>query len=86
VRGALEISAAIWLRHILPRAWLLAVSGAASILLGFLLVGRPTIALGTLVYLAGAAALAFGTLAIALAFHLRRLSPQHGTSPPRLPA
>jgi uncharacterized membrane protein HdeD (DUF308 family) len=86
VRGALEISAAIRLRHILPRAWLLAVSGAASILLGFLLVGRPAIALVTLVYLAGAAALAFGTLAIAMALHLRRLSPQHGASPPRLPA
>ena len=40
VRGALEIAAAIWLRHILPRGWLLAVSGAASVALsGVLLLG-----------------------------------------------
>ena len=41
VRGALEIAAAIKLRHILPRAWLLAVSGAASVLFGVLLLVRP---------------------------------------------
>ena len=41
LRGALEIAAAIWLRHILPRAWLLAVSGAASIAFGALLLLRP---------------------------------------------
>ena len=85
VRGALEIAAAIRLRHILPRAWLLAVSGAASILFGVLLLVIPVIGLVTLVYFIGAAALVFGILAIALALHLRRFSAEHGT-PSRLPA
>ena len=45
VRGALEIAAAIRLRHVLPRGWLLAVSGAASILFGVLLIVLPVIGL-----------------------------------------
>ena len=54
VRGALEIAAAIRLRHILPRAWLLAASGAASLLFGVLLLLQPVVGLVTLVYLVGA--------------------------------
>jgi uncharacterized membrane protein HdeD (DUF308 family) len=86
IRGILEIAAAVRLRHVLPRAWLLGASGAASIGLGLLLILRPAIALVTLVYLAGAAALLFGTLSIALALHLRRSLPEHTANPPRLPA
>ena len=85
VRGALEITAAIRLRHVLPRGWLLAASGAASILFGLLLLVLPVIGLVALVYFIGAAALVFGILAIALALHLRRFSAEHGT-PSRLPA
>ena len=85
VRGALEIAAAIRLRHVLPRGWLLAASGAASILFGVLLSVLPAIALVAFVYFIGAAALVFGILAIALALHLRRFSAEHGT-PSRLPA
>ena len=80
VRGALEIAAAIRLRHILPRAWLLAASGAASVLFGVLLLLRPVVGLVTLVYLVGAAALVFGIMAIALALHLRRLAADQGTT------
>ena len=86
VRGALEIAAAIRLRHILPRAWLLAVSGVASIIFGVLLVVQPAVGLVTLVYLVGAAALVFGILAITLALHLRRFLSDHGSTPSRLPA
>jgi uncharacterized membrane protein HdeD (DUF308 family) len=85
VRGALEITAAIRLRHILPRGWLLAVSGAASILFGVLLIVLPVMGLIAIVYFIGAAALVFGILAIALALHLRKFSAEHGT-PSRLPA
>jgi uncharacterized membrane protein HdeD (DUF308 family) len=85
MRGALEIAAAVRLRHILPRPWLLAVSGATSIAFGVLLLVRPAIALVTLVYLVGAAALVFGILAISLALHLRTFSTDHGTTS-RLPA
>jgi uncharacterized membrane protein HdeD (DUF308 family) len=74
VRGVLEIAAAIRLRHVLPRAWILGASGALSIAFGILLVAWPAIAITTLVYTAALASLAFGILAIALAVHLRRLS------------
>jgi uncharacterized membrane protein HdeD (DUF308 family) len=80
-RGALEIAAAIRLRHLLPRAWLLALSGLASIAFGALLAARPAPALVTLVYLAGGATLVFGTLSIALALHLRLHLPEHGPFP-----
>jgi uncharacterized membrane protein HdeD (DUF308 family) len=85
VRGVLEIAAAIRLRQLLPRAWLLAVSGLASVLFGALLVLYPVTALVTLVYLAGTATLLSGTLSIALALHLRHHLPEHGATP-RLPA
>lgn len=74
MRGALEIAAAARLGHMLPRAWLLAVSGAASILFGVLLMARPALGLVALVYLAASATLVSGILASALALHLRRLS------------
>jgi uncharacterized membrane protein HdeD (DUF308 family) len=86
LRGVLEIGAALTLRHILPRAWLLAASGAASVFFGALLALRPAVALVTLVYLVGTAALVFGILAIALALHLRRFAIEHGSNPSRLPA
>jgi len=74
LRGVLEITAAYHLRHVLPRAWMLGVSGAVSIAFGVLLAVRPAIAVTTVVYAVAVAALAFGILAIALAMHLRRLS------------
>ena len=86
LRGVLEIAAAIRLRYVLPRAWILAVSGAASLAFGLLLVVEPAVGLVTLVYLVGAAALVFGILAIALALHLRGFSSAHGNTPSSLPA
>jgi uncharacterized membrane protein HdeD (DUF308 family) len=80
LRGALEIAAAVRLRHILPRAWLLAGSGAASMAFGVLLLMRPAVGLVTLVYLVGAAALVFGIFSIALALHLRTVSHDHRTT------
>ena len=53
---------------------------------GALLVVRPAIGLVTLVYLVGGAALAFGTVAIAMALHLRRLAADEGTTPSKLMA
>jgi uncharacterized membrane protein HdeD (DUF308 family) len=87
VRGSLEIAAAIWLRYILPRAWMLALSGGVSVLFGVLLIERPAIGLVTLVYLAGAASLVSGILAIALAMQLRRgFSEPHGGGRRHVPA
>ncbi len=81
LRGALEMAAAVRLRHILPRAWLLAVSGAASVVFGVLLGVRPAVGLVTLVYLAASATLVFGILASALALHIRQLSLKQGRMP-----
>jgi uncharacterized membrane protein HdeD (DUF308 family) len=87
VRGAFEIAAAIWLRHVLLRAWMLALSGAISVVFGVLLIARPAIGLVTLVYLAGASSLVFGILAIVLALQLHReFSEPDGGAPSRLPA
>ena len=71
VTGALEIVAAIRLRQYVAHEWLLALSGVASLLFGFLaillpLAGAVAIALGIGIY-----ALVFGVLLIGLGFRLR---------------
>jgi uncharacterized membrane protein HdeD (DUF308 family) len=73
VTGGLEIAAAIRLRKIISREWLLILSGMASVALGVLLVLFPGPgALGLVIWI-GAYALIFGALLIALSFRLRSL-------------
>jgi uncharacterized membrane protein HdeD (DUF308 family) len=72
VTGVAEIAAAIALRRVLDREWLLVVSGVLSIVLGVLLFAYPGAGALTLVVLIGAYALAFGVLLLALAFKLER--------------
>jgi uncharacterized membrane protein HdeD (DUF308 family) len=74
VTGVFEIVAAIQLRKEIRGEWILALSGALSILLGVLLVARPTVGLLWIVWMTGAYAIVFGSLLIALGFRLRRLS------------
>jgi uncharacterized membrane protein HdeD (DUF308 family) len=81
LRGVLEIAAAGSLRHVMPRAWLLAVSGAVSVVFGALLLAQPAITLITLVFLVAGAALASGIMVTVLALHLRRLTLERGTPP-----
>ncbi len=71
VTGALEIVAAVRLRHYVAHEWLLALGGVASLIFGFLaillpLAGAVAIALGIGIY-----ALVFGVLLIGLGFRLR---------------
>jgi uncharacterized membrane protein HdeD (DUF308 family) len=71
VTGALEIVAAMRLRQYIAHEWLLALSGVASLLFGFLaillpLAGAVAIAIGIGIY-----ALVFGVLLIGLGFRLR---------------
>jgi uncharacterized membrane protein HdeD (DUF308 family) len=54
--------------------WIMALSGALSILLGVLLVARPTVGFLWIVWMTGAYAIVFGSLLIMLGFQLRRLS------------
>jgi uncharacterized membrane protein HdeD (DUF308 family) len=74
VTGVFEIVAAIRLRKEIRGEWILALSGALSILLGVLLVARPTVGLLWIAWMTGAYAIVFGSLLITLGFQLRRLS------------
>jgi uncharacterized membrane protein HdeD (DUF308 family) len=73
VRGVLEIVAAIMLRKEIKGEWLLALSGALSIVFGGLLIYRPDVGLVALALLFGAYTIALGILAVALSLKLRRL-------------
>jgi uncharacterized membrane protein HdeD (DUF308 family) len=72
VTGLLEIVAAFQLRKEMRREWLLALSGALSVLFGVLLVVWPAAGVLTLVVLIGIAAIAFGITLLMLGLRLRR--------------
>jgi uncharacterized membrane protein HdeD (DUF308 family) len=74
ITGVFEIVAAIQLRKEIRGEWILAVSGALSVLLGVLLVSRPTVGLLWIVWMTGAYAIVSGSLLLTLGFRLRRLS------------
>ena len=69
--GAFEIAAAIRLRKVIAGEWLLALSGVASILFGFLIIAFPLAGALAIAYLVGIYALIFGVLLVALGFRLR---------------
>ncbi len=69
--GALEmVSAARLSRHGRGK-WLLALSGAASIALGIVMIAVPLAGSSSIAFWLGAYAFVFGTLLVALAFRLR---------------
>jgi uncharacterized membrane protein HdeD (DUF308 family) len=72
--GILQIVAAVRLRKIIRGEWLLAVGGAASIVFGFVVIGRPGVALVGLSWTLGIYALLSGLLLIALGVRLRDAS------------
>jgi uncharacterized membrane protein HdeD (DUF308 family) len=72
VTGVFEIVAAIQLRKQMRREWLLALSGALSVLFGVLLVVWPAAGVLTLVVLIGVAAIVFGVTLLMLGLRLRR--------------
>ena len=69
--GVFEIIAAALLRRVMAGVWLLALSGAGSVLLGALLVAFPGAGVLTVVWLIAAYALAFGALLLRIALHMR---------------
>ena len=73
VTGIAEIVAAVRLRQIIQREWLLALSGVLSIIFGVLIAAQPRAGLTTLVWLIGIYAIVFGSALIGLSFRLRRL-------------
>jgi uncharacterized membrane protein HdeD (DUF308 family) len=84
--GILEIVAAIRLRSEIRGEWLLALSGALSIVLGIALVAYPGPGIVAVTWMIGAYAITFGVLFIALGLRLRRWAHQAepiAGSPPR---
>jgi uncharacterized membrane protein HdeD (DUF308 family) len=73
VTGVLAIAAAIRLRRELEGEWLLALSGAVSVLFGILLAVRPDEGAVALAWLIGSYAIVFGVALLTLAWRLRRL-------------
>jgi uncharacterized membrane protein HdeD (DUF308 family) len=72
VTGVLEIVAAVRLRRELRREWLLALSGALSVVFGVLLVIWPAAGVLTLVVLIGVSAIVFGVTLLMLGVRLRQ--------------
>lgn len=69
--GVLEIAAAIRLRKVLSKDWLLLLCGVLSVGFGAILLARPGAGALSVVWLIGAYALAFGIVMLVLAFKLR---------------
>jgi uncharacterized membrane protein HdeD (DUF308 family) len=73
--GILQIVTAIRLRKELEREWLLALSGALSVLFGIIVLMRPGTGALALVWVIGAWAVAFGIMLVALGLRLRPHAP-----------
>jgi uncharacterized membrane protein HdeD (DUF308 family) len=73
VRGVLDIAAAIRLRPVIDGEWLLALSGALSVVFGLVVVAFPGTGALALAWWIGAYALVLGIILITLGFRLRAL-------------
>ena len=74
VSGVFEIIAAVELRRIIRREWLLVFAGIASILFGVLLFAEPGAGALVIALWLGAYALVFGFLILGLSFRVRHWS------------
>lgn len=72
VTGIAEVSAAIWLRKVLPNEWLLGLSGLLSIAFGVVLVARPRAGALAVASIIGIYAIVFGGLLVGLGVRLYR--------------
>lgn len=77
VTGILEIVAAIRLRKVIEREWLLVLSGALSVLFGLLIFAFPGAGAVGLAWLLGIYAAAAGMVLITLALRMRSLAFVH---------
>lgn len=73
VAGALRIGQAIALRKQIDNEWMLAASGALTIVLGLIVLARPGAGLLAVAWLVGLVAIAFGAAELSLAWRLRSM-------------
>jgi len=85
VRGIFEIIAAIHLRKELKNEWLLALTGALSVLFGLVLIVAPGAGVLAVLWWIGAFALIVGVTMVSLGFRLKGLKDRqlHRTAPAR---
>jgi uncharacterized membrane protein HdeD (DUF308 family) len=79
VMGVFQILAAIRLRREIEGEWLLALSGALSVLFGVFVLFQPGAGALALVWAIGAYAVVFGVLIIGLAFKLKGMADRPAT-------
>jgi uncharacterized membrane protein HdeD (DUF308 family) len=79
--GISQILAAIQLRKVIEGEWLLALSGALSIALGFFMVARPAAGLLGLIWVISMYAIVIGITLIILGFRLRSWWKGHEKAP-----
>lgn len=81
VTGVFEIIAAVRLRDLIRGEWLLALSGALSLLVGVLLLVFPAVGAVSVVWVIGLYALVFGVLLLTLGIRLRNFSGEEASAP-----
>jgi uncharacterized membrane protein HdeD (DUF308 family) len=74
IMGIFQIVAAIRLRKVIEREWLLGLSGVASVIFGVLMIISPGAGALAVLSLIAAYAIVFGVLLIVLGFRLRSFS------------
>src|SRR5262249_30335380 len=79
--GIFQIVAAIRLRKVLEREWLLALSGVLSVIFGVLMLWNPGAGALAVVWVIASYAIVFGVLLIALGLKLKGRSPSGLASP-----
>ena len=72
VVGILQLVAAVRLRKVIEREWLLALSGVLSVGFGVLLLRNPVAGAVSILWLIASFAIVFGILLVALALRLKR--------------
>jgi uncharacterized membrane protein HdeD (DUF308 family) len=78
VTGALELSAAISLRKVIEHEWAMGLAGAATIVIGVLMLLRPLAGGLAVMWWLGAYAIIFGAMMLVLGFRLRSFAHGHG--------
>jgi uncharacterized membrane protein HdeD (DUF308 family) len=86
VTGVFEIAAAVRLRKHISGEWLLALSGVASVIFGFLMMIAPLAGALVIALWFGAYAFVFGILMLVLGFKLRSLRNSPYAGRPVMPA